>query len=149
MHNKPPPTLMNVNTSEVVTGDADKLSNIEDSIFETQNQIETMKEQINQSEQNLTAQRKVTEEQVHQMTEETIRKSRLEHLESLAQECGINLKELEATVQPIIDSCTKETIGSGKVWIFQNATSHDRNRVSFVILRVTHRDSRFREKSSN
>ena len=146
IHNKPPPSLMNINPSEVVNdAAAAKLDNLEETIFEAQNQIDAMKEQIKQSEQNLTAQRKVTEEQVLQMTEETIRKSRLEHLESLAQECGMDLKELEATVQPIIDSCTKETIGSGKVWIFQNATSHDRNRLlaHYLAYRVTDSDSNF------
>ena len=143
VHNKPPPSLMNINTSEPVS--EDKLCNLEETIFETQNQIDTMKEQIYQSEQNLIAQRKVTEDQVQQMTEDTIRKSRQEHLESLAQESGMSLKELEATVQPIIESCTKETIGSGKVWIFQNATSHDRNRLlaHYLAFRVTDSDSNF------
>lgn len=144
VHNKPPPSLMNINTSEPVGGD-DKLCNLEETIFETQNQIDTMKEQVYQSEQNLIAQRKVTEDQVQQMTEDTIRKSRQEHLESLAQESGMSLKELEATVQPIIESCTKETIGSGKVWIFQNANSHDRNRLlaHYLAFRVTDSDSNF------
>ena len=147
MHNKPPP-LMEINTFGAgISEESDTVSqsNLDDEIFEAQKQMDNLKEQVQQSEQNLTAQRKVTEEQVNQLTEDTIRKSRLEYLEHLAQECGIALKELEAVVQPIIDSCTKETIGSGKVWIFQNSTSHDRNRLfaRYLAYRVTEPGSNF------
>lgn len=37
-------------------------------------------------------------------------KSRNEQLEKLAAECDVNMEDLDGTVQPIIDSCTKDAI---------------------------------------
>lgn len=37
-------------------------------------------------------------------------KSRNEQLEKLAAECDVNMEDLNGTVQPIIDSCTKDAI---------------------------------------
>lgn len=42
--------------------------------------------------------------------EEAIVKSRNEQLEKLAAECDVNMEDLDGTVQPIIDSCTKDAI---------------------------------------
>lgn len=42
--------------------------------------------------------------------EEAIVKSRNEQLEKLAAECDVNMEDLNGTVQPIIDSCTKDAI---------------------------------------
>ena len=51
-------------------------------------------------------------------------------------------------MQPIIDSCTKETISGGKVWIFQNANSRDTNRLiaQYLAFKVTDNASSFQIK---
>ena len=81
-------------------------------------QQKTIQEQITQSEANLAAQQTVTMEQAKMLTDEAIRKAKWEHLELLASDTGMNLEEIESVLQPIIDSCTKESISGGKVWIF-------------------------------
>lgn len=42
--------------------------------------------------------------------EEAIVKSRNDQLEKLCAECDVNMEDLDGTVQPIIDSCTKDAI---------------------------------------
>ena len=85
-------------------------------------QQKTIQEQITQSEANLAAQQTVTMEQAKVLTDEAIRKAKWEHLELLASDTGMNLEELESVLQPIIDSCTKESISGGKVWIFSKVS---------------------------
>ena len=81
-------------------------------------QQKTLQEQISQSESNLAAQQTVTMEQAKLQSNEAIRKAKWEHLELLASDTGIDLEEMETVLQPIIESCTKESISGGKVWIF-------------------------------
>lgn len=59
--------------------------------------------------------------------DEAIRKSELESLVREADELGINLNDLDSILQPIIDSCTKDSISNGKAWILQRATSKSVN----------------------
>ena len=77
-----------------------------------------MQEQITQSESNLAAQQTVTMEQTRLQSEEAIRKAKWEHLELLAADTGMDLEEIETVIQPIIESCTKDSISGGKGWIF-------------------------------
>lgn len=81
-----------------------------------------MEQQIKQSEQNLAAQYQSLIQQQQIQIEEAIVKSRNEQLEKLAAECDVNMEDLNGTVQPIIDSCTKDAILNGKSWIFQHCT---------------------------
>ena len=81
-------------------------------------QQKTLKEQITQSESNLAAQQTVTMEQTKIQSEEAIRKAKWEHLELLAADTGMDLEEMETVIYPITESCTKESISVGKVWIF-------------------------------
>ena len=46
-----------------------------------------------------------------------------ESLNASAQESGINLEELAAVLQPIIESCTKDAISAGKNYIFTHSIS--------------------------
>jgi len=42
--------------------------------------------------------------------EELIDSNRLEELKTLSEECGIALEDVDKTVTPIIESCTKDAI---------------------------------------
>lgn len=61
--------------------------------------------------------------------EEMIAKTQKENMSDDANQCGLSLTELDAVLQPIIDSCTKDSISSGKAWILQRATSKKINNV--------------------
>lgn len=50
-----------------------------------------------------------------------------EELKKLADECSIDLSELDSILQPIIDSCTKDSISNGKGWILNHATDEKQN----------------------
>lgn len=53
-------------------------------------------------------------EQQKSQIDKTLEKAQTEHIMRCAQENFINLKELDDTLQPIIDSCTKDSIANGK-----------------------------------
>ena len=72
---------------------------------------------IKQSEQNLAAQHQVTLQQQRKQTEETIKLQQEREVMGNAVENGINMPELDVLLQPIMDSCTKESISQGKAWI--------------------------------
>lgn len=86
-------------------------------------QQETLKEQIKQSEQNLTAQHTVLLQQQQAQVETTVAKCELADLQCEADNCNIPLQELYTILQPIIESCTKDSISNGKSWILQHATN--------------------------
>ena len=145
--------LMDIPTHAPAVSEASKQSelvdgNLGEKIKETEEKISTLKEQIHQSEQNLDAQKNVTDSQVEEATESTIRAARYENLELLSHDTGISLNDIDAMIQPIIDSCTKDTIGSGKVWIFQYATNHDRNSLlaRYLAYKVTEQSANFQLK---
>lgn len=76
--------------------------------------------QIKQSEQNLAAQHQVTVQQQKKQTEETVKLQHEKEVLEKAIGCGINLAELETLLQPIVESCTKESISQGKAWILHH-----------------------------
>lgn len=88
------------------------------SIEGLKSQQKTIQEQITQSESNLAAQQTVTMEQTKLQSDEAISKAKWEHLELLSADTGVDLEEMETVIYPIIESCTKESISGGKVWIF-------------------------------
>ncbi|RWS07187.1 calcium homeostasis endoplasmic reticulum protein-like protein, partial [Dinothrombium tinctorium] len=81
-------------------------------------QINEAQEQIRQSEQNLMAQHQVLMKQQQMMIDETIRKAQEEQLRKMAHDFNVNLNEFENVLQPIIETCTKDSISYGKSWIF-------------------------------
>ncbi|KAI4462020.1 sr-related ctd associated factor 6 [Holotrichia oblita] len=95
-------------------------------------QIETLQEQIKQSEQNLQAQHAVLLQQQQVQMETIIFDKESAELRNDADECGIVLEELDQILQPIIDSCTKDSIQAGKSWILQHVTNKSQ---AFVIAR--------------
>ncbi|RZF40697.1 hypothetical protein LSTR_LSTR007988 [Laodelphax striatellus] len=89
----------------------------------------TLQEQIRQSEQNLSAQHAVLMQQQQAAIEDSIEKSRKDQLLADANDCNIQFNEFDAVLQPIIDSCTKDSISNGKAWILQRATNDKVNNV--------------------
>ena len=136
---------INPNTIDTSSMDPDHL---EEEVMNAEKKVTTLQGQISQSEQNLAAQKKVTDDQMKNLTEEAIRKAQREHLELLSHDEGVSLDEFDVVLQPIIESCTKETISGGKVWIFQNAISRDTNRLiaQYLAFKVTDPSASFQLK---
>ena len=97
-------------------------------------QQKTLQEQITQSESNLAAQQTVTMDQAKLQSNEAIRKAKWEHLELLASDTGIDLEEMEVVLQPIIESCTKESISGGKVWIFSKVKHAKYCKLTYTVM---------------
>ncbi|GFG34350.1 hypothetical protein Cfor_08964 [Coptotermes formosanus] len=97
-----------------------------DSLIVQQNQLQ---EQIRQSEQNLAAQHTVLMQQQQGQIEDALRKAQQDALQQAADEAGISFTELDSVLQPIIDSCTKDSISSGKGWILQHSSSPKADQV--------------------
>ncbi len=111
-------------------------------------QQQTLRDQIDQSEKNLAAQLQVKVTKQEEATREAVRKAKWEHLQLLASDTKIDLDEMETVIHPIIESCTKDSISSGKSWIFQKATCHDNNQLvaHYLAYRVTQEDAPFNVK---
>jgi len=84
---------------------------------------EYMKQQIRESEMNLQQQYESLTAQEEARVDDVIYE--LDEKDSLqrAGEAGINLNQLEHLLQPVIDSCTKDSIASCKQWILNNSIS--------------------------
>ena len=83
----------------------------------TQNQINSLQDQIRQSLDNLNAQHQMLINQQQLLIDEAIRKIQDEKLAKLAHDFNINLHEFELILQPIFETCTKDSISAGKNWI--------------------------------
>lgn len=108
----PPPTLTRQHTIEL-----DHINQQQDSL----------RQQIKQSEQNLSAQQNVLLQQQQVTVEATVAKCESVDMQKTAEQCGIVLSDLNAILQPIIDSCTKDSISNGKSWFLQNATTKQKS----------------------
>uniref|UniRef100_A0A336MKG8 CSON001959 protein n=1 Tax=Culicoides sonorensis TaxID=179676 RepID=A0A336MKG8_CULSO len=75
-----------------------------------------LREQIQQSEQNLQAQHSVLLNQQQTQIDAAVKIAQNELLQRQADENGIKLQELDALLQPIIDSCTKDSISNDTIW---------------------------------
>eukprot|EP00096_Caligus_rogercresseyi_P014765 TRINITY_DN7253_c0_g1_i1.p1 TRINITY_DN7253_c0_g1~~TRINITY_DN7253_c0_g1_i1.p1 ORF type:complete len:533 (-),score=191.54 TRINITY_DN7253_c0_g1_i1:662-2260(-) len=118
---------------------------VEEQIKTLEGQQKALSDQIRESESNLRAQEEVSEGQMSNASAEAVSKGRYERLELLAADTGLTLEEMSHVFQPIIDSCTKDSISSGKSWIFSNASSHDKNQLiaHYLSYRVTQEDVPF------
>ena len=104
---------------------------------------------MEQSEKNLKAQYDVTLQE-EQLKSEAIKQAKWELLQLLAKDTAIDFDEMEpdkmeTVIHPMIKSCTKDSIGSGKGWIFQNAISHNNNKLvaHYLAYRITQDDASF------
>lgn len=86
-------------------------------------QIRVLREQIQQSEQNLAAQHAVLIQQQQTQVEEALKKAQEAQLEQLGADAGVPFSEFDQILAPIIQSCTKDSISAGKGWILQKAIS--------------------------
>lgn len=70
---------------------------------------------------------------------ELVSKAQVETIQSLANDNHINLTELDNILQPIIDTCTKDSISSG-VLLFQvhNELKLNSNKIRFYLLSILH-----------
>ncbi|GIY43811.1 calcium homeostasis endoplasmic reticulum protein [Caerostris extrusa] len=109
---------------------------------------DTSQEQIRQSEQNLAAQHQLLLTQQQVQVDEAIRKAQDEKLVKLAKDNELDLKELDSILQPIIDSCTKDSISHGKGWIFSHATNYACSEVIilYILKKVTEPGASFETK---
>ncbi|GAB1610650.1 calcium homeostasis endoplasmic reticulum protein-like isoform X2, partial [Argonauta hians] len=110
-----------------------------------QQQVAQMQEQIKHSEQNLSAQYQSLIQQQQMQIEDAILKCRMKMVEKLAEDCDIDLDELDKTVQPIIESCTKDAILNGKSWIFTHCYTEDHCKLiaQYLLNRITDKESNF------
>ncbi|QQP56823.1 Calcium homeostasis endoplasmic reticulum proteinlike [Caligus rogercresseyi] len=136
----PPPTPAPTAAAPAVATD-----DVEEQIKTLEGQQKALSDQIRESESNLRAQEEVSEGQMSNASAEAVSKGRYERLELLAADTGLTLEEMSHVFQPIIDSCTKDSISSGKSWIFSNASSHDKNQLiaHYLSYRVTQEDVPF------
>ncbi|XP_053684254.1 calcium homeostasis endoplasmic reticulum protein [Sabethes cyaneus] len=82
----------------------------------------TLREQIRQSELNLQAQHGVLLQQQQVQIDEAVTRAQNDALVKQADDHKISLGEFDAKLQPIVDSCTKDSISNGKGWILQHCT---------------------------
>lgn len=85
-------------------------------------QQNVLREQIRQSELNLTAQHGVLLQQQQVQIDEAVTRAQNDALVKQADDSKISLSDFDAKLQPIIDSCTKDSISNGKGWILQHCT---------------------------
>lgn len=81
-----------------------------------------LREQIRQSDINLQAQHGVLLQQQQVQIDEAVTRAQNDALVKQADEHKISLSDFDAILQPIIDSCTKDSISNGKGWILQHCT---------------------------
>ena len=110
--------------------------------------IKTLEDQIVQSESNLTAQWTVLQQQERDTVQDAVAKARESQLEEQSRSCNVKLSELENLLLPIIETCTKDSISSGKSWIFQHGTNFNSNQVicDYLALKGTKESSPFSQK---
>lgn len=88
-------------------------------------QQDSLREQIKQSEQNLSAQHAVLLQQQQAQAEAVVAKCEGTSLQKEAEVSGISLQDIHSILQPIIESCTKDSISNGKSWFLQHANTKD------------------------
>ncbi|XP_015598477.1 calcium homeostasis endoplasmic reticulum protein [Cephus cinctus] len=94
-----------------------------------QSQQTTLQEQVRQSEQNLAAQHAALMAQQQGRVEDAVRQAQETALQNNAQNTNTDLAAFDTVLQPIIDSCTKDSISAGKAWILQHSISPQSNQV--------------------
>ncbi|KAI8123535.1 hypothetical protein FF38_07761 [Lucilia cuprina] len=139
--NQPPPNLQLWNTNASALSNASSQSpaangNTQSVAINYTAQIEalnmqqnTLREQIRQSEANLTAQHTALMAQQKKQIEEAIEDAQNTQLDKKAEELNISLNEFDGILQPIIDACTKDSISQGKNWILQHSSDSAKNNV--------------------
>ncbi|KAL6259609.1 hypothetical protein P5V15_009525 [Pogonomyrmex californicus] len=102
---------------------------LQNELANLQSQQTTLQEQVRQSEQNLAAQHAALMAQQQGRVEDAVRQAQEQALQSNAQNTNTDLAAFDTVLQPIIDSCTKDSISAGKAWILQNSLTPQSNQV--------------------
>lgn len=102
---------------------------LQNELASLQSQQTTLQDQVRQSEQNLAAQHAALMAQQQGRVEDAVRQAQESNLQSDAHTTNTDLSAFEAVLQPIIDTCTKDSISAGKAWILQNSTTLESNQV--------------------
>ena len=107
-----------------------------------------IQEQIVQSETNLTAQWTVLQQNQKTQAEEAIIKARTTRLEETARSCKVSLSHFNTLLTPIMETCTKDSISSGKSWMFQQGTDMETNLLlaEYLSFRATNQSTPFNKK---
>ncbi|XP_054161602.1 calcium homeostasis endoplasmic reticulum protein-like [Oppia nitens] len=99
------------------------INNMTNNLDHLTQQINELKEQIRQSEGNLSAQHQVIMQEKDIIINNVLKQLQEEQLRRLADDFNVNLNEFENVLLPIADNCTKEAITKGKAWIFNNCSA--------------------------
>ncbi|XP_039296295.1 calcium homeostasis endoplasmic reticulum protein [Nilaparvata lugens] len=102
----------------------------------------TLQDQIRQSEQNLSAQHAVLMQQQQTAIEDTIEQTRKDKLLAEANDCNIQFNEFDAVLQPIIDSCTKDSISNGKAVLEPGRTFLHKLHIIYLVNDILHHCAR-------
>ncbi|XP_072760950.1 calcium homeostasis endoplasmic reticulum protein isoform X1 [Anoplolepis gracilipes] len=102
---------------------------LQNELANLQSQQTTLQEQVRQSEQNLAAQHAALMAQQQGRVEDAVRQAQEQALQNSAQSTNTDLAAFDTVLQPIIDSCTKDSISAGKAWILQNSITPQSNQV--------------------
>lgn len=102
---------------------------LQNELVNLQSQQATLQDQVRQSEQNLAAQHAALMAQQQGRVEDAVRQAQENTLQSNAQNTNTDLAGFDAVLQPIIDTCTKDSISAGKAWILQHSVTLQSNQV--------------------
>ncbi|XP_012252798.2 calcium homeostasis endoplasmic reticulum protein isoform X2 [Athalia rosae] len=102
---------------------------LQNELAQLQTQQTTLREQVRQSEQNLAAQHAALMAQQQGRVEDAVRQAQETSLLNNAQLTNTDLAAFDSVLQPIIESCTKDSISAGKAWILQNSITAQSNQV--------------------
>ncbi len=83
-----------------------------------QAQINMIKEQIQQSESNLTAQREAFKFKTKAQIDEAVKQKHTTFYNALLKESQLDLASFESVINKIIEACTKEAIATGRNYVF-------------------------------
>ncbi|CAG0886378.1 unnamed protein product [Cyprideis torosa] len=108
-----------------------------------------LREQLAMSSENLKAQEEALKAQEEMEVEGAVQKAFKEKVERLAKESGLAKDEFDAVLQPIMASCTKDSISNGKSWIM-NAIKNGASALEFIssylLFKVMQHDVDFNSK---
>ncbi|KAH0549307.1 calcium homeostasis endoplasmic reticulum protein [Cotesia glomerata] len=102
---------------------------LQNELANLQSQQSVLQEQVIQSEQNLAAQHASLMRDQQGRVEDAVRQAQETAFQNNAQSTNTDLAAFDTVLQPIIDSCTKDSISAGKAWILQHSLTAQSNEV--------------------
>lgn len=69
-------------------------------------------------------------QQQQKTIDDMLPKTQKEYLQKSAKEENIDLASFDEVLQPIIDSCTKDSISAGKSWILQYSAEDKKPKIA-------------------